>query len=279
MSEDGTVRFERAMLDYLQAKVTRARMLKATGAGFAVAMLPHVAGAQTSSESVQDIINVADTAEHLAITLLNGAINSTALALTGLNLAIIKAALAEEQYHADFLEGAGAKTATDTFTVPDPKILTDQPTFFNTLVTLETAFVAAYMAAVREFTGLGHPELAKYAYEIGGVEAEHRTLARTALAMAGQTSDSPPNNKAFETNMFMTVGQAATALGTLGFIGGTGAQVTYPGRATALSTAGVQATAVMNQVPQNISVPTAAHALMPPASRSRGLARNVPRAE
>jgi len=243
------------MQSYLAARVSRARMLAILGGGAALAAgLPKIASAQ--SETVQDIINIADTAEHLAVTLLTGAVQSaSAIGLSGLVLDIVKAALAEEQYHADFLESAGAKPLTDTFNVPDPKILTDFTTFFNTVQALETAFISAYIAAAGEFTGLGQPTLAKYAVEIGAVEAEHRTLARAALALASSsnTSDVPPNNVAFESAQFSTVSAAAAALQSLGFIGGTGIVVSYPGRDAALAAAGsiagnVQNTTVTNAV-------------------------------
>ena len=38
-----------------------------------------------------------------------------------------------------------------------------------------------------------------------------------------------PNDVAFEKAMFTSVGQAAAALQQLGFIGGSGPQITYPG--------------------------------------------------
>lgn len=264
MSNDGTTQREHAMRRYLEARVSRTQLLVAAGAGAALAFAPKIAGAQsTTPETVQDIINIADTAEHLAITLLTGAVDSaSSIGLTGLVLDVVKAALAEEVYHADFLESAGAKTLTDTFTVPDPKILTDFSTFFNTVETLETAFVAAYLAAVGEFTTLGHPDLAKYAFEIGAVEAEHRTLARAALALNGATTDIPPNNVAFESKLFATVGAAAAALQQAGFIGGSGTQVTYPGRTAALAAAGSMASAVMNQAPTN-ATPTRAYPAPP----------------
>lgn len=237
----------------LQARVSRAQLLAGAGAGLALAAVPVVAGAQTGApETVQDIINIADTAEHLAVTLLTAAVgNASQLGLTangGLLLDVVQAALAEEQYHADYLESAGAKTLTDTFTVPDPKILTDFSTFFTTVEALEAAFVAAYIRASTEFSQMNNPQLAQVAMEIGGVEAEHRALARAALALAGMDND-PPNNVAFESDLFNTVADAAKALQALGFIGGSGTQVTYPGRAAALTAAGAMATAVTNQTP------------------------------
>lgn len=260
MSEETTTT-QHPMQSFLVARVSRARLLATLGGGAALAAgLPQLARAE-ATETVQDIINIADTAEHLAVTLLYGAVqNAPTLGLNGLVLDIVKAALAEEQYHAAFLESAGAKTLTDTFTVPDPKILTDFTTFFNTVQALETAFVGAYLAAVGEFTSLGQPTLAKYAFEIGGVEAEHRALARAALALASSsnTSDVPPNNVAFESAPFATVADAAAALKSLGFIGGTGTQVTYPGGAAALTAAASIAGSVQNTTVTN-AVPTRAY--------------------
>jgi hypothetical protein len=249
--DEKTDQFGGALRQSLQGPMSRARLLAGVGAGVALAAVPSVAGAQTpATETVQDIINIADTAEHLAVTLLYGAVqNASTLGLNGLVLDVVQAALAEEQYHADFLEAAGAKTLTDTFNVPDPKILTDFTTFFTTVETLEAAFIAAYMRASYEFSVMGNAQLAQYAMEIGGVEAEHRTLARAALALAGTDND-PPNNLAFESDLFTSVADAAKALEMLGFIGGSGPAVTYPGRSAALSAAGAMATAVTNQTPQ-----------------------------
>ncbi|HZU11543.1 MAG TPA: ferritin-like domain-containing protein [Chloroflexota bacterium] len=262
MSEEDMTRQRQGMQTYLTARVSRAKLLATLGAGtIAAAGLPSLASAQSSTETVQDIINIADTAEHLAITLLTAAVNNAStLGISGLVLDVVQAALVEEVYHAEFLESAGAKTLTDTFTVPDPKILTDFTTFFNTVQTLETAFVGAYLAAVGEFTSLNQPTLAKYAFEIGAVEAEHRTLARAALALASSsnTADVPPNNVAFESRPFNTVGDAAKALQTAGFIGGSGTQVTYPGTSAALTAAGAMASAVMNQTVTN-ATPTRAY--------------------
>jgi hypothetical protein len=44
----------------------------------------------------------------------------------------------------------------------------------RTLEALETAFVAAYMAAVREAAAAGLPDVAQLASRIMAVEAEHR---------------------------------------------------------------------------------------------------------
>lgn len=182
-------------------------------------------------ESVQDIINVAVTAEAFAVTALGGALDSAAKGQLGLNaehVQTLKAARAAEQAHYDFLASSGAKPVTTTFTIPDPKIVTDVPTFLRTLITLEEAFIAAYIAAAQEFAILGQPRLAQVALQIGAVEAEHRAGVRFFAGQLGIIQGTP-NDVAFEKAMFTTVGAAAKALQDLGFIGGQGTQISFPG--------------------------------------------------
>ncbi len=184
-------------------------------------------------ESVQDIINIAVTAEAFAVTALGGALANAAngtLALNAEQIQTLTAARAEEQAHYQYLIDAGAKPLT-TFTVPDPKIITDVPTFLRTLITLEEAFIAAYLAAAQEFAILGEARLAQVALQIGAVEVEHRAGVRFYAIQAGVLSGTP-NDVAFEKALFTSVGQAAAALQQLGFIGGSGDQITYPGPGT-----------------------------------------------
>lgn len=182
-------------------------------------------------ESVQDIINIAVTAEALAVTALGGALANAAngtLALNAEQVQAIKASRAEEQAHYTYLIGAGAKPLTTTFTLPDPKIITDVPTFLKTLITLEEIFIAAYIAAAQEFAILGKPELAQIAMAIAAVESEHRVLVR-AFAVEGGVITGLPNDIAFQQALYTSVGEAAADLQSLGFIGGSGSQITYPG--------------------------------------------------
>ncbi len=182
-------------------------------------------------ETVEEIINIAVTAEAFAVTALGGALANAADGKLGLNenhILHIKAARAAEQAHFDYLTSAGAKPLTTTFTVPDERIVTDVPTFLKTLITLEEAFIAAYLAAAQEFIVLGKPELAAVALQIGGVEAEHRAGVRFFAIEAGVLSGTP-NDVAFEKALFTNVAGAAAALKELGFIGGSGTQISYPG--------------------------------------------------
>ncbi len=206
-------------------------MSDATGLGVTSADARLLEQAAGSCESIQEIINIAATAEAFAVTALGGALENAAngkLALNAEQQQTLRAARAEEQAHYAYLIAAGAKPLTTTFTVPDPRIVTDVPTFLKTLITLEEAFIAAYLAAAQEFAILGQGRLVQVALQIGAIEAEHRAGVRFYAISAGVLSGTP-NDVAFEKALFGSVGEAAAALQKLGFIGGTGPQITYPG--------------------------------------------------
>ncbi|HET8626757.1 MAG TPA: ferritin-like domain-containing protein [Thermomicrobiales bacterium] len=220
-------------------------LLQQAGGGLALGVAPSrtaaLQAAAATCETVQDIINIAATAEALAVTALGGALDSAAkgqLALNAEQVQFVTAARAEEQAHYAYLTGAGAKPHTTTFTLPDTKIVTDPGTFLKTVIGLEEAFIAAYLAAAQEFAILGQPSLVQVALQIGGVEAEHRAHARFYAIGANVIADKVPNNIAFEKAMFTSVGAAAQALQQLGWIGGSGTQITYPGPG-AINNAGV----------------------------------------
>lgn len=226
---------------YLDKPVARGSLLRRVGLASAGALALGSAGILTQnkafadggSESVRDILNVAATAEALAVTVLYGAVSNADklglrrhLGTVGSVLDVVEAAMCEEQYHLDFLQSAGATPLLTTFSLPDPAILTDYNTFFQTIEAAEGIFIAAYMAATVEFANGGNGTLARYAYQIGGVECEHRVAARAALG------EQPVNNKAFETPMFSAVSDAAALLGKLGFLSPTaGNSYPYPGAA------------------------------------------------
>jgi hypothetical protein len=269
VNEDGKRRYEETMRDFLTGHLSRAQLLKAAGAGAALVAVPGVALADTTNpgtgqaalaspslsyypdpsltrsgtyttENVADILNIAQTAEYFAVTFLTAALgNASTIGLTGLTLEIVQAILAAEILHAKFLSAVGASPLTTNFTIPDPKALTDFTTFFKNVEAADTIFVGAYLAAIREFAELGQPQLSKVAAQFMGIEAEHRTLARAALAIVkSDTASMPPNNKGYETDLFLYVREAAALLGALGFVGGTGAAAAFPGLDAAIKATG-----------------------------------------
>jgi hypothetical protein len=185
----------------------------------------------TTCETVKEIVDIAATAEALAVTLLGAAIESAQnhnLALNGEQIQVLQAARITEQAHFDYLVSAGAAPLSTSFTIPDPAIATDVATFLTTLIGLEEAFIAAYMAAAQVFAMQNQPDLVRVALQIGAVEADHRAHARFYAIAAGVISG-VPNNLAFEQAKFSSVGEASAALQQLGFIGGTGPEINFPG--------------------------------------------------
>jgi hypothetical protein len=182
-------------------------------------------------EDVQTVINIAVTAEALAVTLLGAAVEAAqqgALALTDEQLESVQASRIAEKAHYDYLIAAGAQPLTMTFNIPNPAIATDVPTFLTTVIALEEAFIAAYMAAAQVFSLQGQPDLVLVAHRAAAVEGDHRAQARQFAIEAGLI-DGVPNNLAFEQALFASVGEAAATLQALGFIGGTGPEITFPG--------------------------------------------------
>jgi hypothetical protein len=102
----------------------------------------------------------------------------------------------------------------------------DAQTTLNVLVTLEDAFIAAYLVGVRHFST---PDLRVTAARIMGIESDHRTLARVLGADVAQQdggpiekitgvqdvaeSIDPPNNNGYERTLCWThIEQAVAAL-------------------------------------------------------------------
>lgn len=140
----------------------------------------------------------------------------------------LTAARAAEQAHFDALTEAGAEPSTLEFTIPDPELFTNVGMFLETVITLEEAFIAAYLAAAQAFSILGEASMARMALRIGAVEAEHRVGARF-FAIQADVISGTPNDVAFEKALFGSVGEVATLLEELGFIGGDGETMSFPG--------------------------------------------------
>jgi hypothetical protein len=173
-----------------------------------------------SKESVADIINIAATAEALAVTLTGAVIAGAGKydggkGLPAMMVTWVKGIQAEEQAHYEYLTKAGAKPLTLTFTVPHSlaSITNDSKALLDFVVAAEGIFIGAYIAAAVEFTELGQPALTQVAYQVAGVECEHRTLANYARGAV------PPNNLGFENAPFRTAGEAADKVKSLGLLG------------------------------------------------------------
>lgn len=117
--------------------------------------------------------------------------------------------------HYEYLTRAGATPLTLTFTVPHDlsDITKDSKALLTFVVAAEGIFIGAYIAAAAEFAALAQPALAQVAFQVAGVESEHRVLAHYGLGAV------PPNDLGFERAPFATVGEAAAKLKSLGLLG------------------------------------------------------------
>jgi hypothetical protein len=174
------------------------------------------------------ILGAAQVAEALAVTTYMNIINTAPFFknLAADDQGYLKAALQEEMSHYLLEEGLTKKPAGFTTFYYPHKMFVDAQTTLNILVTLEDAFIAAYLIGVRDFSNSG---LRVTAARIMGIESDHRTLARvvgpgvrpqdggpveqiTGIQKSAESVD-PPNNNGYERTLRLkNIGQAVEAL-------------------------------------------------------------------
>jgi rubrerythrin len=188
----------------------------------------HSRAAMPSADTVQDILNIACTAESLAITFYYHALIHTAIlpdVNSPANRNYFQAALTQEAEHLYYLESLGGKTLANQFYFP-AGMFTNQSVFFPTSMLLEEYFISAYIAAALDFSGAyssnitaASPVLIGTAVQICGVECEHRALLRVAANL------NPPNNVVAESALVPNVLSAVGPL-TSFLSGGSGFDTT-----------------------------------------------------
>jgi hypothetical protein len=174
------------------------------------------------------ILGAAQIAEALAVTTYTNIIDRAPFfrRLASDDRGYLKAARQEEMSHY-LLEMSVTKKPSpfETFYYP-PHMFADAQTTLNTLVTLEDAFIAAYLVGVRDFSTA---DLRVTAARIMGIESDHRTLARvvapgvakkdggpiervTGIQGKAESVD-PPNNNGYERTLGWTnIDKAVAAL-------------------------------------------------------------------
>jgi hypothetical protein len=226
-------------VDSEPAGLDRKQFLKrtaATGAGFIVgasafeALLPSFAAASKGGATKGDleILGAAQIAEALAVTTYTNIIEAAPFfsRLASDDQGYLKAARQEEMSHYLLEQGVTKKPSPFTQFYYPPNMFTDAQTTLNVLVTLEDAFIAAYLVGVRNFST---PDLRVTAARIMGIESDHRTLARVvAPGVAAQDggpiemvtgaqnkaeSVDPPNNNGYERTLrWRKISKAVAAL-------------------------------------------------------------------
>jgi hypothetical protein len=138
-----------------------------------------VLGQEMKDDDLQTIINLAATAELFATTHYLAAINGAMdLKLDGPQLAYMKAGFLAEQDHLELLVSLGAEPVVKEFYVPET-LFSDLEVFSATTEVAETAFVGAYLAAVRIFAQSAETTaFAVTCAQIAAVEETHRALVR-----------------------------------------------------------------------------------------------------
>ena len=176
----------------------------------------------------RDIIIAAEIAEALAVTTYSNIISTAPFfgRLADDDQGYLQAARQEEMSHYALEQSVtGQPTPFTKFFYPR-NMFDDAQTTLNTLVTLEDAFIAAYLVGVRRFST---PDLRVTAARIMGIESDHRTLARvvgpgvsthdggpiefiTGIQGVAESVD-PPNNNGYERTLKWTrIQQAVAAL-------------------------------------------------------------------
>ncbi len=175
-----------------------------------------------------EILGAAQIAEALAVTTYTNIINTAPFFknLEEDDQGYLKAAVQEEMSHYLLEESVTGKPTPFTKFYYPSKMFTDAQTTLDILVTLEDAFIAAYLIGVRDFST---PDLKVTSARIMGIESDHRTLARvvgpgvaskdggpieeiTGIQKVAESVD-PPNNNGYERTLLLTnIGQAVEAL-------------------------------------------------------------------
>ena len=200
------------------------------GAGGVQALIPSFGAAKAGRPTNGDvaIVGAAQIAEALAVTTYTNIIDRAPFfkRLASDDQGYLKAARQEEMSHYLLEKGLTGKPSPFTTFYYPPKMFADAQTTLNILVTLEDAFIAAYLVGVRDFSTA---DLRVTAARIMGIESDHRTLARvvapgvakrdggpiekvTGIQGKAESVD-PPNNNGYERTLKWTsIHRAITAL-------------------------------------------------------------------
>jgi hypothetical protein len=160
-------------------------------------------------ETVEDVINIAATAELFATTHYYRAIQEAKKLNIGAGeLSYLQAGLEQEFFHYNFLVSLGAKPLATKFYFPKGTF-GDKKTFATVTAIAETVFVGAYTAAVHTFAKLGSPANAAIAAQVATVEAQH------LLFMNQLAGVNPPNNLGITAAPFYLVKDAVPVVSPL----------------------------------------------------------------
>ena len=180
------------------------------GGGIGAASFVHafgVGGAQAAEATENDIatiINLATTAETLAVTFYYTTLANATFHVGEDATEYLKLAMDAEMHHLQILHALGGRSLAQQFYMPQ-HMHSDASVFVDTGLRAETVFAGAYLAATHRFAMLGQPQLAATAAQHGASEAQHLTLIRHLAGMV-------PNDLTLPTPLFAHEADAAPAL-------------------------------------------------------------------
>src|ERR1700727_666090 len=170
----------------------------ATGAGMVAGvsslglLAPAFATAKSGGVTSGDvaIVGAAQIAEALAVTTYTNIINQSPFfkRLPEDDQGYLKAARQEEMSHYLLEKSVTGKPSPFTTFYYPTKMFTDAQTTLDVLVTLEDAFIAAYLVGVRDFSTA---DLRVTSARIMGIESDHRTLARVVAPGVAKADGGP----------------------------------------------------------------------------------------
>src|SRR6476661_5115159 len=223
------------MTDIAARPVSRGSLLRNAGVAGAGVMLgggllsaatARASGGVTKGDT--DILIAAEIAEALAVTTYTNIIDRAPFfrRIEADDQGYLRAARQEEMSHYALEKSVTGKPSPFTRFFYPHGMFHNAQTTLNTLVTLEDAFIAAYLVGVRNFS---NSDLRVTAARIMGIESDHRTLARVVGpgvakrdggpiehitgAQGVAESVDPPNNNGYERTLKWTnIGQAVDAL-------------------------------------------------------------------
>jgi len=166
-----------------------------TAAGFVDIFSSEAAGHLTEAaggpgDTIATIVNVAATAETLAVTFYYTVLMGATFRVDEPAVAYLIGAMDAEMGHLDTLRPLGGASSRRRFYLPD-HLLADAGVFVDTTVTLETTLTGVYLAATHQFAALGRPLLAATAARHAASAAQHLTLIGHLAGLAPHSLTPP----------------------------------------------------------------------------------------
>jgi hypothetical protein len=159
---------------------------------------------QTDGDDAQTILNLAATAEMFATTHYYQVLTDSSIALDAGEVEILMGFLDAELQHLEYLFANNAVPLATEYFLP-LEVYNDREQFSLLTEQLETVFIAAYLAATRQFAALGLPLLAGTSAQVAAIEQEHLALVR---GIGGRR----PNNSSLARALFYNVSESSSAL-------------------------------------------------------------------